>query len=119
MLVLNLQPIFTARGIEKPYTFLVKNGFTYHSAHYLLNSKTRAIKLDHIEQLCQILLCEPNDLLLWIPDKDTITQPNNPLQKLRNNPGTQRDLKKALSGVPYSQLKEISDKLNNEINGQE
>lgn len=119
MLVLNLQPIFSARGIEKPYSFLVKNGFTPHTAHYLLSSQTRQIKLDHIEQLCQILICEPNDLLLWIPEKDSIIQANHPLNILRHNNSQAGNLKQTLSNIPYNQLKQISHKLSNELNDQE
>ncbi|MBK8628480.1 MAG: hypothetical protein IPN86_23875 [Saprospiraceae bacterium] len=31
MLYLNLAPIFAARGIERPYSYLVKAGFTHHT----------------------------------------------------------------------------------------
>lgn len=51
MLSLNLNQIFKARGIERPYTFLVKAGFTPHSANALLNSKTKTFRLDHIENI--------------------------------------------------------------------
>jgi len=50
MLYLNLKPILSARGIEKSSQFLIKNGFNSAAAHKLLNSKTRVIKLDHIEK---------------------------------------------------------------------
>ena len=43
MLSLNLTPIFNARGITKPYTFLVKAGFTPHSANGIINSKTKIV----------------------------------------------------------------------------
>ncbi|WP_298121780.1 helix-turn-helix transcriptional regulator [Flavobacterium sp.] len=115
MLSLNLRPIFTTRGIEKPYSFLVKNGFTSHTANSLLNSKTRVFRLDHIELLCEILLCEPNDLLMWKPDSGKTIAPNNPLNKLIANTETKTDLKKTLFSLPYQQLKEISNKLTKEI----
>ena len=115
MLSLNLRPIFTIRGIEKPYSFLVKNGFTSHTANCLLNSKTRVFKLDHIELLCEVLLCEPNDLLVWKPDSGKTIAPNNPLNKLIANTDSKTDLKKTLLNLPYQQLKEISNKLTEEI----
>jgi DNA-binding Xre family transcriptional regulator len=112
---LGLRPIFIARGIEKPYTFLVRNGFTPHSANYVLNSKARVFRLDHIELLCQLLMCEPNDLLLWKPESVQVIAENNPLNKLIGNKENETDLKKTLFNVPYKQLKEISVKLTNEI----
>lgn len=115
MLSLNLRPIFSTRGIEKPYSFLVKNGFTSHAANNLLNSKTRVFRLDHIELLCEVLLCEPNDLLLWKPDSDKTIAPNNPLNKLMANEESKTDLKNTLFNLPYQQLKEISNKLTKEI----
>ena len=119
MLSLNLRPIFSTRGIEKPYSFLVKNGFTPHAANNLLNSKTRVFRLDHIELLCEVLLCEPNDLLLWKPSSEKIIAPNNPLNRLLINDNDKTDLKNALFNLPYKQLKEISSKLTKEINDNE
>ena len=115
MLSLNLRPIFTAKGIEKPYSFLVKNGFTSHAANNLLNSKTRVFRLDHIELLCEVLVCEPNDLLLWKPDNGKSIAPNNPLNKLIGNVESKTDLKNTIFNLPYQQLKEISNKLTKEI----
>ena len=115
MLFLNLKPIFNARGIEKPYSFLVKNGFTYHAATNLLNSNTRIFRLDQIERLCEVLLCEPNDLLLWKPDSGKTIAPNNPLHKLIDTNENKTDLKNSLLNLPYQQLKEISNKLTKEI----
>lgn len=107
MLSLNLAPIFKARGIEKPYSFLVKNGFTNFTASSILNSYGRSFRLDHIEMLCNILVCEPNDLLLFTPDKGKQYAPNNPLLKLaadeaiNNWPAT-------LASMPFKELKEVT-----------
>jgi len=115
MLYLNLKPIFSARGIEKPYSFLVKNGFNSNAAHRLLHSETRVVKLDHLEKLCEILLCEPTDLFQWIPENGKVNLPNNPLNKLIAAKENQSDLRKTLFGLPYQQLKEISAKMTNEL----
>lgn len=111
MLTYNLDPIFTARGIEKPFSFLVKNGFTPHSAHNIINSNNHILRLDHVELLCELLFCEPNDLLLWTPSKNKIIQENHPLNKLRNTGETQSNLKTFLDSLPYNKLKELSNKL--------
>ena len=116
MLYLNLKPIFSAKGIEKPSQYLIKNGFSSVTAHRLLSSQTRAIKFDHIEKLCQILLCEPNDLLEWIPSSTKINHPNNPLNKLIATKENLTNLKETLTTIPYQQLKEITAKIATTIN---
>lgn len=116
MLFVNLRPIFAARGIEKPFSFLVKSGFTHNIASSLLNGATRNFRLNHIEKLCEVLFCEPNDLLLWKPETDKVIAANHPLNKFRQSENDDIDLKKALSNLPYQQLKEISRKLTGVIN---
>jgi DNA-binding Xre family transcriptional regulator len=111
MLTLHLTPIFRARGIERPYTFLVKAGFTPHSANTLLNSKSKTFRLDHIEKLCIILKCEPNDLLSWYPNNNTIIPDDHPIVKLKHGESPAIDLKKTLLNMPYSELKLLSSKL--------
>lgn len=115
MLRLNLQPIFNARGIDKPYTFLVKAGFAPHSATVILNSNLREIKLNYIEVLCESLNCEPNDLFLWIPDKGKMVSDKHPLYNLRNQSSDEDNF--TLRDLPYKQLKELSSKLTAEFKG--
>ena len=111
MLSIDLTHIFKARGIDRPYTFLVKAGFTSHTAHSLLNSSTRAFKLDHIELLCKALICEPNDLLVFSPDKDQVFSADHPLLKL-NQVDNSQNWRQTLATVPYKQLKEIAKQIN-------
>jgi len=112
MLSLNLTPIFKARGIEKPFSYLVKAGLSAHSAHAIVNSNTRSFRLDHIELLCRTLICEPNDLLLWAPDKDKQYSDDHPLFKLQQQDNA-KDMKKTMATLPYKQLKEITKQINN------
>lgn len=113
MLQLNLKPIFKARGIDRAYTFMVKAGLTPHSANMILNSKSKVFKLEHIELLCKSLNCEPNDLLLWTPDKNSPVAENHPLHNLSNKAGSASDSISTLRDLPYKQLKEITQKLAN------
>ncbi len=110
MLTLNLAGIFKARGIEKPYTFLVKAGLSPHAAHTIINSKTRVFRLDHIELLCSLLVCEPNDLLSWMPEKGRVYPANNPLAKLVPD-HTAGNLQETLKAMPYKELKETTKAL--------
>jgi DNA-binding Xre family transcriptional regulator len=112
MLSLNLTPIFKARGIERPFSFLVKAGLSPHSANAVLNSTTKSFRLDHIELLCRTLICEPNDLLLWTPDKDKQYSNDHPLFKLQQQDSS-KDMKETMATIPYKQLKEITKQINN------
>jgi DNA-binding Xre family transcriptional regulator len=107
MLNLNLQHIFEARGINKPYSFLVNAGFTPHTATAIVSSSTKTFKLEHIELLCKVLVCEPNDLLLFTADKNEVLPANHPLLKLQHN-HTEQNWRQTLATIPYNQLKELS-----------
>jgi len=107
MLSLDLEHIFKARGIDKPYTFLVKAGFTPHSASVICNSKTRVIKLDHIELLCKALVCEPNDILSYKASKGEVLGTDHPLLKLKHQE-IEQTWKESIATIPYNQLKELS-----------
>lgn len=118
MLLLNLRPIFQARGIERPYSFLVKSGFSYHTANLLLNSTTRSFRLDHIEKLCTILVCEPNDLLAYRPYEGQQLPAEHPLNNLKLTE-TQKGINQTLATMPYKQLKEITKQINSSIQPEE
>jgi DNA-binding Xre family transcriptional regulator len=111
MLTFHLTPIFKARGIDRPYTFLVKAGLSPHSANAILNSKTRIFRLDHIELLCRILVCEPNDLVVFTADKAQQLSPAHPLHNLKQA-DTAKDIKETLATLPLKQLKEITKQIN-------
>lgn len=111
MLNLNLKPIFEARGIERPYTYLVKAGISRATAHNILHSKTRVFRLDHIELLCKVLICEPNDLLAYIPDAKTIIPETHPLNNLRKVIASQTSIKDSLANIPYKELKALTSQL--------
>jgi len=110
MLVFNLDPIFKARGIQQPQAFLVNAGFHPATASKIRSSATRVLRLDHIELLCKILVCEPSDLLKWVPEQHTLYPDAHPLHKLRQQEDDQL-WQKTLSAMPYRQLKKVAQQL--------
>ncbi|CAN5128481.1 hypothetical protein BH09BAC2_BH09BAC2_20070 [soil metagenome] len=106
MLQFHLAPIFKARGITKPSAFLVKNGFTYHTAHKILNGPPE-IRLVHLEQLCRLLHCLPNDLFYWKPDANEKADASLPLSKLTRQIESSR-IVMAMEQMPLDQLNEIN-----------
>jgi DNA-binding Xre family transcriptional regulator len=115
MLTLHLTPIFKARGIKKPYSFLVKAGLSPHSANYIAYGKGRVFRLDHIELLCKLLVCEPNDLLAWKPNKNELIAKDHPLTKLKQEP-IDDSWQQTLNKMSYKQLKEVKIILPDEKN---
>jgi len=111
MLSFNLSPIFKARGIEKPYSFLVKSGLAPHSANVLLSSQTRSFRLDHVELLCKILICEPNDILVYREDASHKIAEDHPLNNLKQSEAN-KSLKETITTIPYKQLKELTNQIN-------
>ena len=107
MLLFNLQPIFQARGIDNPYPILVKAGISKHSAKNIVQGITRVMNLDHIEILCKILICEPNDLLVWQPTKGEVYPENLPLFNIWQ-PKQADDLTETIATIPFKELKEVT-----------
>src|SRR5882757_1637380 len=105
MLSFNLTPIFKIRGITRPFNFLVKAGLSRHTATRLVNNQPSVLRLDHVEFLCRILICEPNDLLLWIPEKDQQYAAGHPLFKLRE-PMPGNNWQEIFAAMPLKQLTE-------------
>ena len=105
MLTLDLVPVFQARNIDKPYAFLKKNGFSHQSAVNATNGRISALSFKQIEALCIVLLCEPNDLFRWQPDKDKHYPENMPLHKFKND-GDKINLQATLATMSYQEIKE-------------
>ncbi|WP_162126902.1 helix-turn-helix domain-containing protein [Flavobacterium phycosphaerae] len=107
MLIFNIKNLLKTRQVEKPHAFLVKAGLSSHSAHNILNAHSRVYRLDHIEKLCEILHCEPNDLLTYVPDSNKILADNHPLHKLTPK-NEEFDWQHTLKTLPLEELKEVA-----------
>ena len=68
MLIIDIRHVLKLRGIDQPYKFLVKNGFTPSTASRWANNSVGYIRPKHLETLCVALNCTPNDLCTWLPD---------------------------------------------------
>ena len=106
MLVLNLGPVCVVRGIQNPFRFLVKSGITPHSASSLLDNTIKSVNLIHLEILCRILICEPNDLLVWVPEQSDSLPDTHPLHNLKATPS--KGISEVISDIPYKELKSIT-----------
>ncbi len=67
MILLNLKAICKLRGISKPQAWLVKAGLPKSTAANMGREDYENLPLVHLEKVCLLLNCTPNDLLRWEP----------------------------------------------------
>lgn len=65
---LRILDILKEKGKTK-YWLYIQLGLSYQNFNNLVNNKTKAIKFENIEALCDILSCTPNDLFYEFYDK--------------------------------------------------
>lgn len=82
MLAFNLKRLFAARGIEKPFTYMVRKGFSDSFSSCIINGRKHQLNLREVERLCELLKCTPNDLLEWTPSAEQAEQKDHPLKPL-------------------------------------
>lgn len=111
MLEFSLEHVCTARGIAKPYRFLVQNGFAPTTATKLAKGNVEYLRLDYIETLCSLLNCQPNDLFHWSPNSKSEDRPDHPLHAIRKK--DRLDLAETLRQLPMNKIKEIESILQN------
>ncbi len=67
MLTLDLARVMETKGIQNPLQFLTRAGFTYHTAGRLIRNQIAKLDYGHLEKLCLLFNCTPNELLSWTP----------------------------------------------------
>jgi DNA-binding Xre family transcriptional regulator len=114
MLQFNFNRLFKAKGIDKPTSYLIRNGYSDNFATKVVHNNFRRLNLDDVERLCELLSCTPNDMLQWIPDKDAdlTTHPLAPILHTEKV----MDLSRTLNSVPFSKLLEIEKIIQSEVN---
>lgn len=106
MLKFNFTRIFKARGIDKPFSYLVKKGYSDNFATRIANNRVERMNLTDVEMFCEMLNCTPNDLLEWIPSNTDSLNENHALYTLKRLDKVVH-LTKLLHSVPLDKLIEI------------
>ena len=114
MLTFNFSRIFKARGIDKPFTFLVKAGYSDNFATSIVHSRHDKLNLKDIERLCELFQCTPNDMLEWIPNNKDADNANHPLISLKRNDNSGQ-LAKMLRSIPMERLVDIEVLIKKEL----
>jgi DNA-binding Xre family transcriptional regulator len=110
MLIINLQRVFALRGIENPFSALLKMGISRPTASNLLNNRVLSIKNDYLEKICELLNCEPNDLYDWKPSNNTANIENHPLKGLRRESST-ANINEMIRNLPLDKLGQVESLL--------
>jgi len=103
MLTLQIKELCKLRGIKAPLGALTKTGISPQVAFKYLEGKKKHLILAHIEKLCTVLRCTPNDLFAWTPDDQAQDYPENPLQKIRAQ--SLPDLQKVVGSLSLEEVK--------------
>jgi len=107
--------IMRLRNIEKPFAFLRANGFGHHTAHLLIAGRISAVKVGHIQRLCHLLRCTPNDLFSYQPDKDAPEPTADILGTLIRKPCSTAPLSTIFQELPIERLEAIRQELTDRI----
>ena len=108
MLYFDIKRILKTRGIDEPYRWLVKNGFVPQTVHSWLNYQLGYIKPDHLERLCLLLNCTPNDLFDWREDGKTVVHDTHALRTLAKPP-PDTNIQTTLRELPLDKLEKLGD----------
>ena len=107
MLIYNVEKVYKARGIDKPFSFFRAKGFSEFFSSQLKQGKLKGMKLSSLEKLCEVLHCTPHDLLEWVPDQGTTISKDHPLRILDSK--SKPDIDIELKSIPLEKLQEIRE----------
>lgn len=110
MLTLDIRPILKLRGINNPYTFLVKMGFVPRTAVAWTNGDVGYIRPEQVEKLCVALNCTPNDLFHHTPSSKSPLADNHALNALIRT-GSAPDITQLLRNLPPDRLSDLAASL--------
>lgn len=114
MLIYNFSRLLKARGIDRPFSYLVKAGYSGNLATRIAHNQVEQLTLANIEKLCVLFHCTPNDLFQWFPTGDDKTNDKHPLIPLKRDDQSDQ-LAKLLHSVPLDKLEEIQNILKKEL----
>ena len=69
MIVINIDVMLAKRKMNVS-ELADKVGFTMANVSLLKNGKIKALKISTLNKLCQVLDCQPGDLLEYVPGED-------------------------------------------------
>jgi len=114
MLQFNFTRLINARGINKPTSYLVRQGFSEKFASRIVHNNFQSLSLDSVQRLCEVFGCTPNDMLEWYPPSNMDNPSSHPLASLSRREKVM-NLSSTLNSVPLDKLLEIEKLIQAEI----
>lgn len=114
MIKYDFDRILKARGIERPFTYLRNAGFNDHMATRIKNNRVIRLELKHLERLCLLLRCTPNDLLVWTSEKGDQIDKQHPMNEIRKSEH-EIDFIQTINSIPIGKLEEIDKLIKEEV----
>lgn len=114
MLTFNFPRVFKARGIDRPFSFLVNHGYSTNMATRIVNNRTRQVNVKDIEKLCLILKCTPNDFFDWVPGNNDIDIAQHPLNAIKRSDKIVQ-LAQLVNNIPMDKLADIENLIKKEM----
>jgi DNA-binding Xre family transcriptional regulator len=102
--------MFALRKIDKPHQALVKNGFAKSSATNLLKYVNRRLTIEHVEKLCVLLNCTPNDLFEWRSKTNEALDEHHALNSLKRSDKSE-NLTEMIRKIPVEKLSQVDELL--------
>lgn len=110
MLFLNVSRAFKLRGVENPARHLLKLGISRPTISRLMNNDKSWVSYGHLEKICSVLNCTPNDLFEWKPDTNTVLPDAHSLNTLDKGAAA-KSLQQMVKDIPSERLAEIENLL--------
>lgn len=106
MLIFNALRVLQMRGIERPYSYLRRHGFTHSTAGNIINNRVFRFNIEHLEQLCLLLNCVPSDLFEWRDEADKSIQETHAINQLKR--GEQPHISRLAKDLPVEKLGKLT-----------
>ena len=110
MLFFNPKRVFALRGVDNPMALMLKNGISRPTVRRILLGEKAGVSYGHLEILCRLLNCTPNDFFEYHPDGDANLPENHALNSLRRSKSSET-LRDLLSDVPVNEIENLLSEL--------
>ena len=113
MLKYTFKKMFSMRGVQKPYTWLRKIGFSRGLASKISTEQCKKLSEKHLTLLCLSFNCTPDDMMEWVMPGNEKLNPRKAVHALHpSKDGV--DAAKLLWDLPAKQLKKLAIMLRKE-----
>ena len=112
MIFFNFNRIFKIKGIVRPFSHLLKMGYSAGYATKLVNNRVNEINLTRLEKFCTDFNCTPNDILDFRPSENVLIPEDHALHSLTKKEVNTMIIQK-INALPPDKIQQIHDIIKN------